>query len=507
MSQDISNIVKLKIEHTVYPILAAVFSFILAISYADSSFSNDVNYFRSFGYGKGARDEITVVHIDDKFIADLKRLQFMQLKFVDWPLPYVVQAALINRILKLQPKAVFIDLSYGNQRQSDAELAPLIDSFDQARHAGPNGEAIPFFLAAVQDTEQTADQTAIKKIHLPLTAFDGKVNPVLAGWDGLPGRYPLSVEIKVDGNGDDDGKIYHSAAFALYRTLCGAHCSISTEHSEDPSQALAIQWANRETSFVGQTHDANDYRGCQAQEKNWWERIQALVTKKLNAFREIKNTSQILCSPVNTVHASSFFDQERYGDLKQIKRMIEGRVVLIGASTFSSEDITPTPTHGLQPGVYLHAMALDNLLSYGKDYPRDTVFHAHIEIYKPFIFELAIFVLALWFRHSAMNKLNKKHYSQENTTIKPLEDKQSYEESVVKIEYDTFKLAMFYVAIAIMGLRIIYQDISFFGLSVIFSSYLMIVISLIPKLFKKKMVNAINGLINLPSLIIKIIKI
>ena len=49
----------------------------------------------------------------------------------------------------------------------------------------------------------------------------------------------------------------------------------------------------------------------------------------------------------------------------------EGKVVFYGASFLAGSDIIFPPTHFSLPGVYSHAMALDNLLTFGTSYKRD----------------------------------------------------------------------------------------------------------------------------------------
>ncbi len=51
--------------------------------------------------------------------------------------------------------------------------------------------------------------------------------------------------------------------------------------------------------------------------------------------------------------------------------LLRDRLVMVGASITSTGDLVQSPVHGLIPGVYLHAMALDNLIYKGMDYDRE----------------------------------------------------------------------------------------------------------------------------------------
>ena len=115
----------LEIEHVYYPIIIAIFSFIFAYSYIGNSFERDVTYLGSSDYGQGARDNITVVYMDEIFLDDIESIKFLGQEYVDWPLPYKTQAAIFNRILKYKPKAIFIDLAYLKSQTTIACLMNL----------------------------------------------------------------------------------------------------------------------------------------------------------------------------------------------------------------------------------------------------------------------------------------------------------------------------------------------------------------------------------------------
>jgi hypothetical protein len=446
---------------------------------------------------------MTAVYIDDDFMADVKNLKFLGQEFVDWPLPYKIQAALYNRLLKYHPKAVFIDLAYFNQRQSDAELAYLSEGFiHNAQRAGKNGGAVPIYLAALQVTEQdNKTQANIRKIQRPLAAFEGKATPVLAGWDAVPDRYPLAVDV--------DGVPYPSAAFALYQTLCAPDCPITLPKTDNPSQALAIQWANRNTRYLVQTADPNQVAGCRFEKKNPLSIVSALFLKKWKAFFDVKDDEQTLCPPVDTIHASVLIDPDVFHYKQALQDMIEDRVILIGASVSGAEDLLPTTTHGLQPGVYTHAMALDNLLSYGDQYPRHTVFQTYLEDWMPFVLELVLLFLAITYRQSAMWLYNDKFSLNSNHSLaaasnqkrgkkgpkkpKPL-SKESYEEGVIQIERKTFCVTVALAGAAILILKAMYPDMSGLGIVIMLLAYLPVAISLTPKWSKKVVVESINSL-------------
>lgn len=485
MPTSLEKISKLKTEHTIYPIVFGVLSFLLTISYVSGSFEQDVNYFKSFGYGQGSKDKITVVYMDDGFLNDLKTVEFLGQKFFDWPLPYKTQAALYNRILKYHPKAIFIDLAYFNQRQSDKELSYLSDGFiKNAEHAGKDGQAVPVFLAAVQSSKY-GDESSTKTIHLPLEAFDGKADPVLVGWDNMSGRYPLAIEI--------NGKAYKSAAFALYQSICESNCIINSDLANNDAEALAIQWANRNTDYLVHTSETEGVAGCVFKDQWVFIKVYNWLDKKVRSFLGLNGEEQTLCPPADTIHASMLVDPDIRQYRDYLQKMIEGRVILIGASLNGALGLLNTPTHGLQPGVYTHAMALDNLLEYGEQYPRHGVFNTHIDNIELLVFELLILLIALLFRTQKVivhNKKNNDFNEIDNLGFSHFKD--NYEAVVVKIEKETFLLT---ITLVILSLSIVYMfhpEISLLGMSVAATAYLAIAISITPKFTKKLTVESIH---------------
>jgi hypothetical protein len=57
---------------------------------------------------------------------------------------------------------------------------------------------------------------------------------------------------------------------------------------------------------------------------------------------------------------------------EQAAALMKGKIILYGANLSGVNDLIFTPTRDILPGVYLHAMALDNLLRWGPEYKSAT---------------------------------------------------------------------------------------------------------------------------------------
>ncbi len=470
----------LEIEHVYYPIIIAIFSFIFAYSYIGNSFERDVTYLGSSDYGQGARDNITVVYMDEIFLDDIESIKFLGQEYVDWPLPYKTQAAIFNRILKYKPKAIFIDLAYLKQRENNTELSYLSEGFvENAKHAGKEGAEVPIFLAALETTVFDIQHNAHQHIRLPLEKFNQITVPTLVGWDNSSSHYPLTMNVA--------GTEYPTAAFALYQSVCAPNCNISNRQSSLYKDALAIQWPDRDTRYLIHTSDNNENTGCHSSNKPFWRKTLVLFRQKLKSVVATQNYEPSYCPPVDTVHASILIDPNTHHFQKSLRELIEGRVILIGASVLGAEDLIFTPTHGMQPGVYLHAMALDNLLHYGIEYPRDPVFNVHINLWIPAFFEFIMLLgVGVW-RWKTIPRVNKIRLLQSDSY------KAKYEAEVVVIEKKAMCISSLIIIFGLIILKFIYYDISLLGLFVIGFSYFTLMLSLAPKYFKNVAVSVLRN--------------
>jgi hypothetical protein len=59
---------------------------------------------------------------------------------------------------------------------------------------------------------------------------------------------------------------------------------------------------------------------------------------------------------------------------EDLQKLLAGRLVMVGGQFRASNDWVDSPVHGQAPGVYFHAMALDNLIESDADYRRNTDF-------------------------------------------------------------------------------------------------------------------------------------
>lgn len=275
-------------------------------------------------YNSAVQDDLVVVLIDD---------ETLQATGQEWPLEYASMAELVKRLVVARPKAVFLDIEFRRRR-------PYDQSFERAMRdlrVELADFAVPVFVAQGRPGERSLLQ------GLP------HVRPVVSAWETQ--GYPLIQ--------DAQGLHQPSAAYALYQAVTGQRLP-AQEH-----RPMAIQWGMGLSAFgaglpFGQSQD------CAFIEPDGWARYGQTLTISWNllvhtAFPGVMEEMRQRC-PYTPTLSAVHLDDPGYN------RLLSGKTVLVGADLAALGDWVVTPMHGKMPGVYLHAMALDNLLTYHDNY-------------------------------------------------------------------------------------------------------------------------------------------
>src|SRR5690606_21529174 len=93
--------------------------------------------------------------------------------------------------------------------------------------------------------------------------------------------------------------------------------------------------------------------------------------QNLHTSAQVDSSQRRRCPYTTTLHPQLLY-QPGVHDNELFNYLLQDRLVLIGANITGVGDWVETPTHGKLPGVYLHAMALDNLIELGAGHARDS---------------------------------------------------------------------------------------------------------------------------------------
>jgi hypothetical protein len=161
-----------------------------------------------------------------------------------------------------------------------------------------------------------------------------------------------------------------SVALALYDASCRvgadgrlpAGCAEPASALRDRCAAMWVQWGiHAPPRFDG----VAGVEGCDRLERQGtWAALGRMVWRDLwsgfdpAGFQE----ARVRC-PFTMTIAEQDLDRDTIGQLRD-------KVVLVGANLIGLDDSVESPVHGRLPGVYLHAMAVDNLMGYGSAHPK-----------------------------------------------------------------------------------------------------------------------------------------
>jgi len=328
-------------------------------------------------------DRVAVVLIDDAFLARTGS---------GWPLGYAVQGRLLRSVMQAQPAGVFVDLLYQrlhtgadtpatDVRAADVptDLTEPLDRYSSTPlvFAGRIRHDLPANAELCSAHPTTAHETLLdERSILPAIVQWIGAKPTLrsislVGWWGCADRYPLILT----GHATE-----MSPAFALLR----AHCALAQE--PDPECAALKDETSIESNFsrpmvvrwgayppvAQQPYYAAGVCQRYAASISWTTRLwMSLEQLLLGVFEDLRNAGKpdlaLPCPSVAVIPASVLWS----GDGAVARDLLAGRFVMIGTAASGIADWHQSPVHGQVPGVVLHAMALDNLLSLGTRYTTD----------------------------------------------------------------------------------------------------------------------------------------
>ncbi len=378
-------------------------------------------------------DWISVVLVEDSTFEDVLE--------ESWPIPYGQHARILRSILAREPAAVFVDFLFLDQNRDDPSLLQLKSVVNEYQRAN-----IPLVFADAEFGLGAAGSTI-----QPLAELEGILLAQVAWRESteIPSYYPVSVPRAAKTRScrgvhlpsKEKKKNFLTPAFRLYDQLCTPppkgcepECHVSscedstgkydpdymagdecrtycifcrtprwrrTKHpgaSGHPLQPpMHIDWGSRPLAADGEgpyvPGGISEFLPLRALQRLFWES---------SAF-------QSTCYFHDTLLAECVLRPGNC-DEESLSQQLRGRVVFYGARIAGIPDLVDSPTRALLPGVHVHAMAFDNLATYGSHYkgswaPRFPGFEpddAYQALALPF-FALA-FLVAAWLANNLLER-------------------------------------------------------------------------------------------------------
>ena len=300
-------------------------------------------------YSTAARDRITVLTYDQDF------LESNQLA---WPLSYQQHADVLLRLAQdpaAKPKAIFLDITFGQLRDD-----PTVGALRQTLCTLQNEYKVPVFLAALIVPE--TGQLGVRPGLMPEAGASAPPCFTLVGVDYLPDTldgiawsYALTRHLTPDGQWasgpapEGNPPAYRSAALSIAQDAA----DVDTGPETVP---MALVWGKKSAAM---DDSAPSLKGCNRSESFEWHLLVPGVLRQLWADAPVQRCPY---------HATLSMDQLNGLSDEQHQHYMKDRFLMVGAQVPGFNDFALSPVHGLVPGIQMHAMALDNLLVYQRNY-------------------------------------------------------------------------------------------------------------------------------------------
>ncbi|MDR5761319.1 CHASE2 domain-containing protein [Caballeronia sp. LZ035] len=308
-------------------------------------------------------DDITVVLVDEKAVEDNQE---------SWPPSYNFYAKIVDDVARYRPRAIFVDLIFSSVR-ADANVKGLQTVLKNAQ-----AEHIPVFLAAALND---------KRELFVRDGLEGLATKVAVEYDPdeldhVVWTYPMVAR---------DSKHARSAALAIYEDAL--HHRI-----EDPREELALTWGLYPvrdgiewTVLNGNGRREAAHQDEKGEKGRYPDPASDVFKENYDLYcNENQQAAPLVIGavwhalvarhgrPVCVFHHTLYAREMNYPSTAQSDRfqwLLKDKVVMIGSAYAYSNDVIVSPIQDRVPGVYLHAMALDNLITRGPDYTKAIELH------------------------------------------------------------------------------------------------------------------------------------
>ncbi len=338
-------------------------------------------------YGASARDQISVVLVDqDNLVAkDNAGKPLWPRESNTWPIKFDEHIDLIRTILKAQPKALFVDFLYDSdlddkrgERQFRELLGELPNNGPPIVFATMAPDPSPLIepLKSLTRDPQQAKRLRARVMQTSVEHFSEQNHYEVLGPTGLP---------------QGSGALWELAAPAQQRIV-------------RTQREMLLVWGNT----IKASANPADVSWCapifdepESRLRGFVETVRIGLTGKIAGDRpgdEPKGWNQL--------QPCLYHDAILAGDLYQPggASSLRGKYVFLGVKGNTSNDTVVSPVHGQVPGIFYHAMAFDNLLTYQGRY-----LHASqwVEVLQFLLIFIVLLGGSLFFRTNFLTPLSR----------------------------------------------------------------------------------------------------
>ena len=245
-----------------------------------------------------------------------------------YPVSYARHAEVLQALSVHQPHAIFMDFVFLDKRSEEA--TQLRDAICGLHEAG-----IRVYVAVLDRVPRPLDPGSLLECAVQVSA---RMEPV----DGASGVLRYSNGVSPSGGGE----FLPTPAFKI----AAAHVGVDPQNAQE----MELIWGNGVADL-----NRKWMKGC-AREGSWWSHLWNLRDNPLKG-------AKLQCPYTRTITVGHVLGSSGDDD---VVTALEKRTVFYGAAFHLTGDRVMSPVFDELPGVYLHAMAYDNLRTLEKDYKR-----------------------------------------------------------------------------------------------------------------------------------------
>jgi len=295
-----------------------------------------------YGYGMEGQKETSVVLFREEHLTELGE---------SFPVSYDRHAEVLEALASYQPRAVFVDFAFVDNRPG-RDVTPLADAICALHESGT-----AVFLAVPRPSSSKGGGYKLRDGFDPrcFTPVTAAVN----GEDGASGVLTYGTGAWATANPGKNERCctyVWSPAFAMYDARRSAVMGTLLDPMATPR--MEIIWGHRPSALNAKWMNCGA-RGAGALASRLWRHAKRLIASE-------PPLEKAVCPQTDTItvrHLLGPVDAD-------VRRAITGKAVFYGGSFAMAETRVASPVYDDLPGVYLHAMAYDNLVTFGDDYKR-----------------------------------------------------------------------------------------------------------------------------------------
>lgn len=292
-------------------------------------------------YGTEGRDKVSVAIIDEGTLQALQK---------PWPWKYGDHAQMLNALLAYKPKAVVIDILFVDSRPDDT-LPELVDTIRRYREAH-----VPIYFEGGIDLPfgENPLRPEIAKTGVPV------LDPTVPINAGVARQYNATGQC-FNQKPDADGTC-PSLALKVYRDLYPGRL-------QPVNGMMELVWG---TKTAPENHWITRTRAEDGAQVSCIGEDMGLLKRWYLAFFD-PGAVKTPCPYTGEFPVSAL---QTNPDDADVVKMATGRVIFYGGALQGAQDKLYTPVNDLLPGVFAHAMAMDNLITFkGRPFQNTATFN------------------------------------------------------------------------------------------------------------------------------------